>query len=110
MLPAYVVPDTATWIEPGVTTDEYGNQVADWDSATETEIRVWIEEAATTEQRDGRDTITSRWLMLTNELHITARARIVFQDRTYEIDGEPSVLRTPTGPHHAEMTLLLVEG
>lgn len=110
MLPPYVVPDEATWLEPATATDDYGNEVPDWDGATENTIRVWIEEASTTEQRDGRDTITSRWLLLTNELGITAHARIVHNDRTFEIDGEPSILRTPSGPHHLEATLLLVEG
>lgn len=108
MLPPYVVSDAATWTEPGTTTDEYGNTVPGWGAGTE--IRVWIEEAATGEQRDGRDTITSRWLMLTNELGITARARITYQDRTFEIDGAPSILQTTSGPHHLEATLLLVEG
>lgn len=110
MIPPYLLPLTVTWIEPGTTTDRYGNTIPAWDAGTDTEIAAWIEQQQRIEDRDGRDTLVSGWLLVTNELDITAGARIVWDGRTYEVDGEPAKPMTPAGVHHLEVRLQLVEG
>lgn len=110
--------DSAEWREPSPSTDDYGNATDGWTEPAGgwPTIPVWIQPIggggsfATSETREGRDTITARFLMLTSELNVTARAKIVHQGRTYEIDGLPMVIGNRLGPHHLEAALLFVEG
>lgn len=110
--------DVAQWCEPSTSTDEYGNTV---DGFTEPAdgwptIPVWIQAMggggnfATQETREGRDTVTGRYLMLTSELAVTTHARIIHGGRTYEIDGFPMTIANRLGPHHLEAALIYVEG
>lgn len=110
--------DVAEWREPSLVTDEYGNTADGWAEPAGgwPTIPVWIQPVggggnfSTAEVREGRDTITARFLMLTSELGVTARARIAHQGRTYEVDGLPMVIANRLGPHHLEATLFFVEG
>lgn len=110
MIDDHLLVQTLTWIEPGTTTDRYNNTVDDWSTATRTEIAAYVEQQNRTELRDGRDTLVSGWLLMTNELAVTSRARFEWDGHTFEVDGEPSKPTTPDGPHHLEARLLLVTG
>lgn len=114
MIPAHLLPLQVEWAEPGDTTDSKNNTVDDWtvpDAGWPT-IAAYIEQQVqnVAELRDGRDTLVSTWLFITNELGVTARARIIWDGRTFELDGEPWKPITPAGPHHLEARLRLVEG
>ena len=109
-LPPRALPMEVTWMEPGTSEDAYGNDVDDFAAGTSRLIRAWIQQDESTEQRDGRDTVTSRWLILTNELDLTAKARIIWNGATYVVDGQPEVMFTPQGAHHLEAHLLRVDG
>lgn len=112
MIPERLLPIDVSWVQPGTTSDSYGNTVPDWsdDAVTATDLRVMIEQRTTVEQRDGRDVTVTTLLLFTNELAVAAIDRFVWADRTYEIDGEPAVVYTPAGPHHTELALQIVEG
>lgn len=110
MIPARLLPLTVTWQQPTTTTDGYGNTVDDWTTPTSEDIAAYIEQRTTTENRDGRDVTVTRLLFITNELGVRATHRIIWDGRTYEIDGDCAVFHTPAGPHHSEATLLIVEG
>jgi len=110
MIPTRLLPLTVTWQQPAATTDEYGNTIVDFSDPTETAIRAWLQDSTTVEQRDGRDTVRTTRLLITNELGITAHDRVIVDGRIFEVDGEPSTVDTPAGPHHLEARLLTVEG
>lgn len=110
MIPTRLLPITVDWLRPGVTTDAYGNTVPDWDTVTSSPLQVMIERRRTTEQRGSRDATVTSCVMFTNELAVAATDRIVWGDDTFDVDGEPWVVHTPTGPDHAEVDLLLVVG
>jgi len=110
-IPARLRPIDVTWIQPGTTTDGYGNTVADWaDPAGETDLRVMIEQRRAIEELDGRTATVTTLVLFTNELGVAAVDRFVWGDDTYEIDGDPAIVHTPAGPHHAECQLRRVEG
>lgn len=113
MIPLHLLPLRVTWQHPGVTTDDDGNEQRDWTDDARTDVDDlpgWIEQRQTNELVDGRSTVITRQFFITNELEIAAEDRIVDGDNTYEVDGAPAILPTPSGPHHAEMVLLLVTG
>lgn len=112
MIPPRLVPLEVDWIQPASTTNSYGDTVTDWseDAVTSTTINVMIEQKTSTEQRDGRDVTVTTLALFTNELAVDAAHRIVWDGRTYEIEGEPAVIQTPRGPHHLEATIRIVEG
>lgn len=110
--------DTAKWCEPSVVTDDYGNAIDGFATPPEgwPTIPVWIQPMggggnfATQENREGRNTLSGRYLMLTNELRVSAHARIVHRGRTYEVDGFPMLVENRLGAHHLEAALTYVEG
>lgn len=103
-----------TWQQAGSRTDGHGQTVPDWDTTTDTELDVYWETAsipgASGEVLDGRDALVIRGLILTNELGINGRDRIVRDGLVYEIDGPVRVVGTPRGVHHAELDVVRVEG
>lgn len=106
------LPHRVTWQEPTTAEDRYSNAV---DTFTEPArgwpvIDAWIQQQSTTEQRDARDTVSSTWTLLTNELDVTAKARIGWEGMTFQVDGDPHVVSNRRGPHHLEARLLRVVG
>lgn len=113
MIPLHLLPLRVTWQHPGVATDDDGNEQPDWTDGARTDVEDlpgYLEQRSTAELVDGRSTVVTRPFFITNELEIAAEDRIVDGDKTYEVDGDPAILLTPSGPHHAEMALLRVSG
>ena len=110
MIPAHLLPIEVTWVRPGVTIDGYGNTIPDWDVVTSSPLPVMIERRRSTEERGNRDVTVTRLVMFTNELAVAATDRIVWGHDPYDIDGEPWVVYSPSGPDHAEADLLKVTG
>lgn len=106
------LPHRVVWQEPSTTTDRYGNTVVAFIEPTGgwPQIDAWIQQQSSTEQRDGRDTIVSTWMLFTNEIGVTARARIVWDSHVFDVDGVPHIVSTRRGTHHVEARLRLVEG
>lgn len=63
--------------------------------------------ADTSESYDeGAERMSSAWLLfLPSTADITGRDLVTVEGRKFEVDGEPTVLRTPRGPHHIEAFL-----
>lgn len=107
-----------TIVTPGTTTDRYDDLVADWaNPASSTVSAGWLHQTSATEETGERDTEITGWqLFLPADAPISAGDRIVADPETYEkastvfeVDGTPNVLSTPTGPHHVEVNLRLIE-
>lgn len=112
-IPERLLPITVSWIHPGTTTDGYGNSVPDWSegaATTTSSLPVMIEQRRAVEELDGRDATVTTLVLFTNELGIEAVDRFVWDGRTYEADGDPWVVYSPGGPHHAEIAIVRVEG
>lgn len=110
MIPERLLPISALWVRPGVGEDAYGNTVNDWESPSVSGVRIMVEQRHTVEERAGRDVTVTELVVFTNELAVAASDRFVFDDRTYEVDGDPNVVYSPAGPHHAEAAVKLVVG
>jgi hypothetical protein len=110
VIPTHLLPITVTWLQPATTTDGYGNTVNDWTDPTSTSLAVMIEQRRAIEELDGRDATVTTLVMFTNELAVDAVDRFVWAGVTYEAAGEPWIVHSPAGPHHAELALKRVEG
>lgn len=110
MIPERLLPISALWVRPGIGEDAYGNTVDDWDTPSVSGVRVMVEPRRAEEERGGRDVTITTLVLFTNELAVAAGDRFVWDDRTYEVEGDPAVVYTPAGPHHAEVQLRLVVG
>lgn len=107
-----------TIISPGLDTDRYDDVVPDWaNPASSTVSAGWLIQTSTTEETEHRDTEVSGWrLFLPADAPISAGDRVTADPETYEkaattyeVDGTPNVVSTPTGPHHVEAVLRLVQ-
>lgn len=110
MIPERLLPISALWVRPALGEDDYGNTVPDWDAPSVSGVRVMVEQRRTVEEQGGRDVTTTTLVLFTNELAVDAGDRFVWDGRTYEVDGDPAVVYSPAGPHHAECALRLVVG
>lgn len=113
MIPDRRLIHRVTWITPGEKEDRYHNDADDWseDAVTKVEnMPAFIDQQSTIETVDGRDVAVTKLVMMTNELGIAKRHRIVWDDRTYFVDGDPAIAWTSEGAHHLESRLERVEG
>jgi hypothetical protein len=99
----------------------YGDSVLDWDHATATTLDgVFVSPVAEPEQlAAGRDTVITRWRLqvpLDAAEGLPAGAlqatdRVVYDGKTYEVDGQPERWPSPTGTmDHVDAFLVLTEG
>lgn len=101
---------------PAFVTDNRGNQVKDWSNATSLVTKAWM--AQTSEGAGGvseivpqREGTSSEWrCFLASGTTITNLDRILYAGMTFEVVGHPRLAMTPTGEHHVEVPLRLVEG
>lgn len=102
---------TVALLEPAADTDDDGNPVDDWGSATSTDSKGLLQQTSAIEVTLGRDTVISDWLLfLPADAAVDAVARVVVDGSTFEVVGRPDLVRTPRGVHHVEVRLRLVEG
>lgn len=112
-VPASMLPHSVSRIRPSTTTDDYSNTTLVYavPPATSAAMAAWLQQDDRTEElSEGRDPRVQRWLMVTNDADVAALDRIVFGTLTFEVDGPPEPVYTPSGYHHTESTLRLVEG
>jgi hypothetical protein len=123
-VPAHLLVHTVTVVHPAETVDAYNNTTHDYGvAATRTVLApgtategVWLQQQARTEDHpDGRDPAEQRWTMVTNYPDIAAVDRIEWAGHpsgpvVFTVDGPPEPAYTPTGFHHLEATLQIVEG
>jgi hypothetical protein len=106
-----IFPHTVTILRAGQGTDEYGDAVVDWTSSTATASPAWVQPRTTSEENANRSAVLRGMLaFLPPGVSIRAHDRLAWDGRTYEVNGEPATLWNPSGPHHIEAPLTLVEG
>lgn len=104
--------DTVTVIRPAYLTSR-GDQVPDWDHATEHDSTGWrIQPLAGEEVLTGRDAVVDRRKGFGPiDADVNERDRIRFAGLLFEIDSPIQRWRSPTGTiAHTEITLRRVEG
>lgn len=113
-VPSALLPHQVTVVRPVVTTDEFGNQTLNYGSgATRTTVAAWLQQDRRTEPRsDGREALEQRWALVTNHQDVQGRDRIEWSETpaVFEVEGPPEPTYTPSGYHHTEATLRVVEG
>lgn len=93
---------TVTTVTAGAD-DVFGNPAR---STAATTVPGRLDQISTTEQVDGRDvTVTRTVLYLNPDVTITDQDRVTVDGRTYEVDGQPSVVYDAVRPHHLEVPL-----
>lgn len=96
---------TVTTRTPG-TSDAEGNVVT---ANTSADYPALVQQTDAIEVLVGDVRSVSNWLLfLLPDAAINAQDQVVVDGRTYEVTGEPAVLRTPRGPHHIEARLRIV--
>lgn len=117
MVPIRLLPQQVTVVRPLVTNDEYGNQVYDYGTgATRITVPGWLQQDRRTERSelrtDGRDPLVQRWLLVTNHQDVQGRDRVEWAETpaVFEVEGPPEPAYDPSGFHHTEATLRVVEG
>lgn len=96
-------------LAPATSIDAYGNTVREY--ATTTTVRGWLHRIAASDDLINRDAEIGDWiLVLPAGTTITGDYRVQVDDVTYEIVGAVYTAHTPTGPHHIEARLKVVDG
>lgn len=106
-----IFPHTVTIVRPASGVDGYGDPSEDWGQTTSTWSAAWVQPRSTSEVNGGRTAVLTEWMaFLPEDAPIAAGDRLVWEGRTYEVDGEPAVLWNPSGPHHVEASLKRITG
>ena len=107
---------TVTVVRAPLVTDRYNAQVRDWANATSTPLTdCRVQPLAASGGliiEPGRDAVVTRWKLLAPDgADVLASDRIVWQGKTYEVDGDVELWSSPTGSlAHVEGLLKRVEG
>lgn len=103
--------EKVTWLKftPGAP-DAHGVPVEGW--IVQDEIPAYVEQTASVEVLQGRDTVTADWLVVVAPpSKIAATDRLVVRRKTLEVVGDPALFTMPTtGPHHIELRCRGVTG
>lgn len=101
-----------TLLDPGTTTDRYGNTIDDWTTPTSSTELGWLARDSETETRGDRvgELATTWTLRLDAGSAITGRHRVIIDGRTFEVAAEPNRAWTPRGEHHVRVPLRIVDG
>jgi hypothetical protein len=109
MIPARLLPHTVTVTAPARVTDEYGNEVLDYDAGVTRQIRAYVQPRQGEEDTTDRNAVARAWVMFSTE-SVDALERVTYAGRTYNVDGPSRAWDAPAGAHHHETNLTLVEG
>lgn len=102
---------TVTISEPETTTDRYGATVNDWTDTTDTQVAGRMVMRQTGDEEAGRDAQVSTWVLyLAPTASISRRARVIFDESTFDVDGDPQACYDRTALHHYEVPLRRVMG
>lgn len=106
------LPQTATILRAGSTTDGYGDPVVDWTSPELTDVPAWLQQTSSSEPREaGRDAIVSGFrCYFAPDADVRARDRVTIDSLTYEVDGDPYRVVGLRGASHLQALLRRVEG
>lgn len=104
-------PHTLIIRDAPLVSDGKGNQIRDWANATSVTAQGWIQPLSSDEQVLNQERVVSRWrLFLEPSAVASATSRIVWNGKTFQVDGEVQAWDTGYGVHHHEAFLRLVTG
>lgn len=101
-----------TVLRPAYSVD-HGTPVPDWSAADQFTVSgCRVQAMVADEQILGRDSVESRWrLDGPAGMDLRPRDRVVWDEKTYEVEGQPLAVASATGGlAHTEALLTLVEG
>lgn len=110
---AIPTPHTGTVIDPGETTDGYGDTVLTYEvpPATTRDVHGFFQPQATEESvTSERTAVTWDLIFFTEDSGIGPRQWVEWRGTTYIVDGQPRDGDTPDGFHHLEVRLQAVRG
>lgn len=105
--------DTVIGLRAPMVDDRYGDEIADWDNASETSLPgCRVVPGAGSENTVDRDQLTRRWVLFAPpSADLRATDRIRWDGTDYDIDGDLRRWRSATGAlAHIEADLTRVEG
>jgi head-tail adaptor len=100
-------------LNPTTTEDRYHNDVDTWTTPATFVEKGWLTQQSSAEVVDGRDATNEEWKgYFESCTELTARSRVRWCDRTFEVVGTPKPCTSPirNGVHHVEARLRIVEG
>lgn len=104
-------PHAVTIVRPAEVTNRYGDTEPDWSAAARTPGYAWVQQRSADEVGGQRSATVSAWLaFMPAGTDVTAEDLVEWGARTLRVAGEPNPLSTPSGVHHLEVPLDLVEG
>lgn len=105
------LPHTAVALRAPLISDGKGNSIRDWAHATSTPFAAWIQPVSSDEQMLNQERVVSRWRLFAEPAaDVVATDRVVWNGRTFQVDGEVQAWDTGNGVHHWEGFLRLVTG
>ncbi|MFD0210816.1 hypothetical protein ACFVH9_17185 [Streptomyces hirsutus] len=91
--------------------DAEGNSNADWSSAERSTIQGQVEPAASSENRDNRDQVTTTYLVrLPPGTAVGPRDRLEWNGMTLEVTGDPLPWSGLAALDHIQLTALRIRG
>lgn len=109
MIPPRLLPHMVTVTTPARTSDAYGNEILDYEAGSSRELRGYVQPQTGGEETVDRNAVSRQYLLFTNE-EVAALDRVTWDGRTFEVQGPSRDWDTPSGAHHHETLLTLVEG
>ncbi|MFG2183077.1 hypothetical protein ACGFLS_30760 [Streptomyces abikoensis] len=112
---AELLPDAVTIVRPGLSTDRYGNTMADWSRTTRTAVYGRLVARAVGRLGNGevrtavRVAVEQDWaLILPAGTDIGARDQVETEHGLFTVEGKPLMRRTLRRTHHITATLKAV--
>lgn len=112
-IPARLLPHTVTIVHPVETIDSHGNAIRS--PGVSHTSAAFVQPRTQSENHDQRDELVGTWRMFTNDPDVGGYDQVLWsQDGapplTFEVVGPPATWDNPSGLHHNEVTIRLVEG
>lgn len=104
-----LLPHTVGVITPTETTDRYGDVSKVYDAANAEMISAYVQPNESDEATDQRDAVLYEYKVFSNA-PVRADNRVIYDGRTYEVDGDAKRWDTPRGFSHYEFKLKKWEG
>lgn len=109
MIFSRLLPHSIGVVNPTETTDRYGDVVKAYDEASAETISAYVQPIESDEAQDQRDAVLYNYRVFSNA-PVRAESRVIFDGRTYEVDGDAKRWDTPRGFSHYEFKLKKWEG
>lgn len=112
MIPPRLFPHTVDIVHPDTSgTDQYHQPVLDYaGGTTDAGVKAFVQPVSQEEVRADQDTTVTRWKIFADTQALSSLDRVVWDGKTYEVDGDTAIHSTPRGEHHRTALLRHVSG